>query len=250
MLCDAARVTVCAVAVLGILASTGRADDEAKEKKCCEEKPKCAEEKATCSEKAQCTVSAEAKCCAQPECSAEEMEKMMAEWGKPGPEHEALKPLLGTWKAKMTCYMTNPGKATVSEGRSTFKLILGGRYMVQNFQSKMNGKPYHGMGLTGYDKTKKKYTGVWIDNMSTSMMQTEGEYCQEKDALVDTGTAVSPMGEVEMKMVSKLVDDDHMTFAMYMVQGDKEVKMMEIDYTRQSDKPKGKKGKTDRKDKK
>lgn len=162
------------------------------------------------------------------------LEKMMEEWGKPGPEHECFKHLAGTWKATVKTYMEDPEKPTVSEGESTFKTLMGGRFVQQNFRCKMGDKSFRGMGLSGYDKTKKKYVGVWIDDMSTSMMHTEGTFDKESNTMTETGTSACPMGEMKMKMVTKVVDDDHFTFTMYTLQdAGKETKMMEIAYERQ-----------------
>ena len=35
-------------------------------------------------------------------------------------------------------------------------------------------KPFSGVGTTGYDNTKKKFVGTWIDSMSTGIMRSEG----------------------------------------------------------------------------
>lgn len=94
--------------------------------------------------------------------------------------------------------------------------------------------PVPGLGITGYDKVKKKYVGIWIDTMSTSMMHTEGEFNEAANTLTEIGETNSPMGEMRMKMVCKHENKDKFLFTMYRLMPDgSENKMMEIVYTRE-----------------
>ena len=40
----------------------------------------------------------------------------------------------------------------------------------------MRRRPFQGLGFTGYDNHPKKYVGVWIDNMTTSIMTSSGTF--------------------------------------------------------------------------
>lgn len=162
------------------------------------------------------------------------MEQMMAEYAKVGPEHKVLQHLVGKWNTKVTSYCPTADKPEVSEGTSEFKSILGGRFVAQHFQATVQGEPFEGMGVCGYDNAQKKYTGAWIDNMGTGIMHTKGEWDQAAKTMTEIGKFVSPMGPMQMKLVSKVVDDNKFTFTMYWLLPDgAENKMMEIVYTRQ-----------------
>src|SRR5205085_6861885 len=104
------------------------------------------------------------------------MDPQMAEMMKmaaPGPQHLALKPIVGKWKVSTKSYMA-PGEPTVSEGSCTNSMILGGRFVQQIVKSTMMGMPFEGMGITGYDNMQKMYTFTWLDNMGTQTMSGTG----------------------------------------------------------------------------
>lgn len=164
----------------------------------------------------------------------EAMQQMMAEAAKVGPEHEVLKHAVGKWKTETTLYCPTLQKPERSEGTAVFKLLLGGRFLEEHFNGTVQGKPYRGMGLVGYDNVKKKYTGVWLDTMSTAIMHTEGTFDEDTNTMTEIGEMDSPIGPLRMKMVTKPVDENKFIFTMYMLQPDGgESKTMEIVYTRQ-----------------
>jgi hypothetical protein len=129
-----------------------------------------------------------------------------------------------------------PGEPTVSAGKSKMELIFGGRYLKEHFRCDMEGKPFEGMGLFGYDKIKKKYVAVWCDNFSTGIIMTEGTYDEATKTLTMTGESVDPLkGPYKMKQVVREVSKDKQIFEMYRIGADgSERKEMEITYTRQS----------------
>lgn len=156
---------------------------------------------------------------------------------KTGPEHELLKDMAGTWKTEMTSYMEPSGKPAVNEGVSEIKLIMDGRFAVENFTSEYQDKPFKGMGVFGYDNAKKKYVGTWLDNMGTGIMHSEGTYDESTKTLTMHGSSATPMGEMKMKMENKCVSKDKSIFTMYMVMPGEsgetqEMKAMQIVYTR------------------
>src|SRR5690242_19543207 len=91
----------------------------------------------------------------------------MAKLGAPGPEHEALKPMVGTFNAEVSMSaMDGSGKMESSKGIMTNEMVLDGRYL----QSRYDSSDMKGIGFMGYDNSKKKYVATWMDTMSTMMM--------------------------------------------------------------------------------
>jgi hypothetical protein len=161
------------------------------------------------------------------------IEKMMAEFAEPGPEHEDFKALVGVWNTKTESYWGNPKEPEVSEGTATFKLILGGRFVLQKFKSVAGGKPFEGIGISGYDKAKKKHVTVWLDNTCTSIMTGEGEYDADTKTFTEAGEVSSPFGTMRYRNEIKESSDDEFTLTMYMTTPDgKETKAMVVTYTR------------------
>jgi len=146
---------------------------------------------------------------------------------KAGPEHAKMKQLEGTWDAKIEMQ----GKA--SKGTMSYKMGLGGLWMLENFQGEFEGQKFEGRGATTYDSNKKKYVSVWIDSMSTTPMMSEGNF--EKDGrMVMKGQMPMQDGKmVQSTMITEMKGDNNMIFTMNVPGPDgKEMTMMKITYTR------------------
>ena len=180
--------------------------------------------------------------------SPEEIEKMFAEFAKVGPQHKRLRKMAGVWSTESKSFYPDPENPTISKGMSTFKVLLGGRFVQQTFKGEYGGQPFQGMGLSGYDNAKKKYVGSWVDSMGTSIMASEGTFDEKTKTLTEIATSSSPIGEMKMKLTSKDLDENTMFFTMFNITPDgKEVKMMEITYKRMKKNKKNKKNKEDKK---
>ena len=152
---------------------------------------------------------------------------------KPGPEPDILKQMEGTWDAVMTMPGT-PKEAPASTGTHVYKMECGGLWLSSKFDGTFLGGKFEGRGIDGYDQTKKKYTGVWVDSMGTTPMIFEGTYDERTKTLTMLADYPGPDGKpAKFKTKSVFKDKDHHTFTMYMIGEDKaETEMMKIEYTR------------------
>src|SRR5438552_2582640 len=113
-----------------------------------------------------------------PKAADDKTAAMMAAYMKhatPGEGHKKLQPLIGSWTYTGKFWM-DPG-APPMEGKGTAerKWILDGRFMDETVKGQMPGlPPFEGHGLTGYDNHTKKYVGIWIDSMTTSVTVSHG----------------------------------------------------------------------------
>ncbi|HEY6435953.1 MAG TPA: DUF1579 domain-containing protein [Ignavibacteriaceae bacterium] len=167
----------------------------------------------------------------------EEMDPaMMKAWQEsmtPGPMHEMLASRVGTWKAEVKMWMDPSQPPTTSEATTVCEAMLGGRYFKSTHTGMMMGMPFEGFEISGYDNVKKEFFNVWMDNMGTGIMVSTGTYDEATKTLTFTGKMTEPMGkEMSVREVVKATDNDHSTFEMYMDMGGKEIKNMEINYTR------------------
>jgi hypothetical protein len=119
-------------------------------------------------------------------------------------------------------------------GTSEQKMLLGGRYLQQEFAGEMMGSPYNGIGFTGYDNHTRKYVSTWMDSMSTGLMYFEGTAGADGKTITQTARYDDPVqGPMQWRTVTRIVDDNTFLFEMYSTgKSGKEVKMMEITYTR------------------
>jgi hypothetical protein len=160
----------------------------------------------------------------------------MAKLAAPGPNHKVLGSLAGTWETKVKFWM-NPDKDPMeSEGVMVRKWILGGRFLQETYhQGDPKNPTFAGRGLLGYDNSKKKYTAMWVDSMSTGISTSLGTYDKEKNTFTFTSEGVDPYTGNKMKSrdVFQVVDADHTVSEMFKQSPNgKEIKVLEIKYTR------------------
>ena len=157
---------------------------------------------------------------------------------KPTAEHKILATEEGTWDATIKSYPTGPdSEPMVSKGVETNTLLAGGLWVVSTFQTDFGGQSFEGRGQFGYDTTKKKYVGSWIDSMSTSLSVLEGTYDAKTKTMTFTGDGVCPIdgSKLAQRMVTTTKDDGSREFTLYMtvtLTGGKEAKVMHVLYTK------------------
>jgi len=168
------------------------------------------------------------------------MQEMMKKWQEamtPGAPHKALAAMEGKWNAEVKDWMGgSDAPPTVSKGTAVNTMVLGGRYLKEDFTSEMMNQPFQGTGYTGYDNMNKKYVGSWMDNMSTSMMMMEGTMNEKGDVLTMTGKMDDPgtgqHGKPYKSVMTVVSPEKHMyeMFDLSLPEGKQ--KVMEIVYTR------------------
>lgn len=169
----------------------------------------------------------------QPQIDPAAIEQLWTAFATPGPAHEEFKELVGRWDCEVRTYMPDPANPQVSRGEARFELLLGGRFLRQEFECDMAGQKFHGMGISGYDNALEKYVGVWIDDMGTGIMHTSGTYDEASDTITETGEGSSPIGAINYRLVTKSASEESFVFTMFMTMpGAGEQKTMEITYTR------------------
>lgn len=164
------------------------------------------------------------------------MDQMMAKWmafATPGDAQKMMAGMVGTWDAIVTDYSS--GTPTESKGVSTYTTIMDGRYLQEMVEGTVMGGPFHGMGTYAYDNMQKKYIATWVDTMGTGIMISTGTSTDGGKTINYTGTGSDPMaGKVQTyRSVMHNIDADHARYEMFGPGMDgKEMKMMEINYTR------------------
>jgi len=132
-----------------------------------------------------------------------------------GPEHTRLAKRVGTWDVTLT---------TAEDGgsESTFKGVdrsrmLGGRWLISDFEADFMGSPFQGHGVMGYDPLEKKYVQTWVDTGSERAVHSQGSYDESGRTLTMKTESRDPSTRksVEEKHVSRWIDDDTMVFEMY-----------------------------------
>ena len=151
-------------------------------------------------------------------------------------EHKGLATEVGEWDAEITLWYTPDAEPVKSKGMETNRM-LGGVWLISDFEGEAAGEKFQGHMQLGYDPQKKKYVGTWIDTMSPYLQTMEGDY----DKATHTSTMLSKGVDIQTgkpstsKNITRYEGEDAKTFEMHMPlegQEGKWWKMMEIKYKR------------------
>ena len=169
---------------------------------------------------------------------------MMMELAKPGENHKMLEEGVGSWTYTVKMWMSPDAPPMESSGSSVARSVFGGRYVITEHTGKMqmpgpDGKmqdmEFKGMATEGYDNAKKKFVSSWIDNMGTGVMYMEGSYDPGTKTLTYSGEyEMIPGTKTKVRETIKYTDKNHRTFEFFEDRGGKEVRTMELTYTRKS----------------
>ncbi len=166
-----------------------------------------------------------------------DIQEMMAIYEKlatPGEPHKLLASLAGSWTTKTKEWMDPQKPPVESIGSSVAKILLDGRFLQQENDGSMHGKPYAGIWTVGYDNLLKRYVSTWIATMGTGIFMMDGTASEDGKTITFTGQhAEVGGGHMTHRAIWKIINKDAKEFIMYGTHhGGKEMKMMEILYTR------------------
>jgi len=165
----------------------------------------------------------------------EEMMKQAAAAGSPGAPHKNLDPLVGVWKAEVTCWMDPDGPPMVTQATASSSWILNGRFVQEEFHGEFMGNPFSGVSLIGYDNSKRKYQTIWVDDAHTSIFTSEGSADATGKTITLEGRMDCPMtGQKDkvVRQVFRILSPDKHVFEMHDPSRSGDSKTMEITYTR------------------
>jgi len=167
--------------------------------------------------------------------SATRMQACMA-YGMPGEVHKMIASMSGTWNFENTFWMDPAAPPMKSTGKAVNKTVLNGLFQESVHSGNMMGMAFEGHGTLGYDNAKKMIVSSWVDNMSSGLMRLEGPWDAASKSVTLKGKCVDPVTgkDCDWREVFKVVDDNTHMMEMYgpNPKDGKEMKMMEIKYTR------------------
>jgi len=165
----------------------------------------------------------------------EEMEAKMKKAATLTDEHAFLKQFVGQWDVVTKWWMAPNTEPNVSKGTAVDTMIMGGKFLREDFRGTMMGRPFEGLSLTGFDTILRQSNAVWLDSASTAIMVTSGSVDLPGKTLQLSGEASCPMSDDKkpVRYTIKVLDQNHHIFEFYGPGMDgKEFRAMEIDYRR------------------
>jgi hypothetical protein len=174
-----------------------------------------------------------------PGMTEEQMQACM-EAATPGEMHEFLTDAVGVWHGETKMWMAPDSEPMVSECTSTIGPMMDGRFTKCEIAGEMEGMgAFNGFGLYGFDNVSQKFQSTWVDNMGTGMMVGAGELSSDGKTLTWEYTYNCPIRKkpTTMREVERRTGPNTTVLEMYgpHLETGKEYKMMEIAFTRKSD---------------
>jgi len=163
-----------------------------------------------------------------------DMQEMMQRMA-PGEGHKVLQRMVGKWNTTMKLWSAAAPTAppTESTGVSESRMILGGRFVLEEASGSVMRMPMQRMSILGYDNFTKNYTLIFYSNLETSTNIASGTLDADGRTLTLRGEFVEPQGKYGFRNVVRLQSDDVHVFESYRVMPDgKELKLIEQVYTR------------------
>jgi hypothetical protein len=156
----------------------------------------------------------------EPQEMSPEEQEMMQKWMAfmtPGESHKMLAERVGTWNYTTKMWQQPGTDPQEFSGTTTSEMIMGGRYLLDNFEGIFMGMPFKGLGITGYDNLNNRVVGMWIDSLGTGITTSTGT-CND-DWTVCTYEAIGPDPMTgtnkKSKLVDRKIDADNYVFSMY-----------------------------------
>ncbi len=178
-----------------------------------------------------------------PEMTEAELQAMSRwmEFMTPGEHHAELAKCEGEWNVEMRYWMNQGDEPQVNKVRSTAKMVMGGRYLVEKIEGmiSMGGPapvPFEGMSITAFDNNTGEWRTVWIDNFGTGLWTERGAALDGKDIWMETkGNNFDPMSGEEKQTMTRVrwIDADTKVMEFHGASPGEEMwKGMEIHYSR------------------
>jgi len=164
----------------------------------------------------------------------QEIMEIYTKVGTPGSPHTKLAKLVGSWTTRTRGWMEPDKPPMESRGACEQKMILGGRYLQQEYTGDMMGAPFSGINILGYNNHTKKYESIWIDSMSTAVYYFVGPASADGKTITQECSYDDPVkGPALWRSVTRIKDDNTIEFEMFITpKGGKEEKMMEMSVSR------------------
>ncbi len=164
----------------------------------------------------------------------EEMMEMYSQLATPGIPHKQLAGLAGSWSTRTRAWLELDKPPMEGTGTCEQKMLLGGRYLQQEYNGEMLGGPSSGISLIGYNNHTGKYVSIWIDSMSTGIYYFEGTAGADNKTITQESSYDDPVrGPMKWRSVMRIADSNNVGYEMYLIpEAGKEEKMMEMTLTR------------------
>ncbi|MGV3656975.1 MAG: DUF1579 domain-containing protein [Chitinophagaceae bacterium] len=151
--------------------------------------------------------------------------------------HLQLSRLAGTWQGNMKTWFGPDNLVNETTISGTMRLIMDGQYVMHEYKSSFENKPFEGMAIYGYNIDLQRFESAWVDSFhtGTAIMFSEGEKGKNDFKMLGSYAYVTPDTEQHWGWRTHIdfVSDSEVVITAYNIspEGD-ESKATEIVYQR------------------
>ena len=150
--------------------------------------------------------------------------------------HFQLKNMVGEWEGTATTWFEPDTIADQSPITGSMRLILGGRFLLHEYNTKFGGQPIEGLAIFGYHLALEQFQSAWMDSFhnGTAIMFSEGKRSGGDFSILGSYAYVTPEMEQHWGWRTTIESDaDTVTIIAYNVTPEgEESKATEILYRR------------------
>lgn len=102
----------------------------------------------------------------------------------------------GTWDADITFPSNDPAKPDgKAKGVQVNRLRSQGRWIINEFS--VDGTPYEGTGVWGYDRSTNRYSGIWVDNNDQTVRLDDGRWDAATKTMIWSANTADAQGRYQ-----------------------------------------------------
>ena len=151
---------------------------------------------------------------------------------KPGLEVMAME--AGVWDADITFPSNDPAKPdTKAKGVQVNRLRSGGMWIINEFS--VDGTPYEGTGVWGYDRSTGRYSGIWVDNNDQTIRLDDGRWDPATQTMIWSANTADPQGRYTRMLFTEKFEGNIRRFDMVALTRKGEVPLVRMIFTKRAE---------------
>ena len=149
----------------------------------------------------------------------------------PANAHAALAPLAGKWETRARFWTWEQPSAAPMECTATVtaKLIMGGRFLLQNVEGECMKRPLEAIGVIGYDSATAQYEAASFSSMGPGITRHVGKMNDAGEIVLHSGYQDQTTGKrVDRRTVRTMISKGEWVETAHETRNNVERKVMEI----------------------
>ena len=137
----------------------------------------------------------------------------------------------GTWDADISFPSNEPGKPDEkAKGVQVNRLRSGGMWIINEFS--VVGTPYEGTGIWGFDWTKGRFSGIWVDNNDQQIRMDDGRWDEANKTMTWSANLAQPNGAWMRLLFTEKFEGPVRRFEMVALTRKGEVPLVRMQFTK------------------